>query len=71
MYTGITKQSLNKRLYQHNYVGNDFENLIPVKNDLTRNQARSIEQYYIDNGVNEYNKINSIAKQNKFYQLSQ
>lgn len=34
---------------------------------LTRNQARSIEQYYIESGPNELNKINSIGKNNTYY----
>lgn len=38
--------------------------------NLTRNQARAIEQYFIGdpNGPNELNKINSIGPNNKYYQ---
>ena len=35
--------------------------------NLTRNQARAIEQYFIENGPNELNKINSIGQNNKYY----
>ena len=35
---------------------------------LTRNQARAIERYYIENGPNALNKINSISPNNKYYQ---
>lgn len=31
------------------------------------NQARAVEQYYIENGTNELNKINSISPDNKYY----
>lgn len=43
----------------------------PVHTGLTRNQARSIEQYYIENGPNKQNKINSISVKNKKYNQSQ
>ena len=67
-YTGITKQSLNIRLKQHNANGKGFEFLRQQKSGLTRNQARSIEQYYIENGPNNLNKINSISPNNKYYE---
>ena len=67
-YTGITKQSLNARLSQHNANGKGFQRLDQQLSGLTRNQARAIEQYYIENGPNNINKINSISKDNKFYQ---
>lgn len=35
---------------------------------VTRNQARAIEQYYIKNGPNELNKINSISTNHRFSQ---
>ena len=66
-YTGITKQPLESRLYQHNAKGKGFSNLDPQTSGLTRNQARAIEQYYIENGPSEINKINSISPDNKYY----
>ena len=66
-YTGITKQPLESRLYQHNAKGKGFSNLDPQASGLTRNQARAIEQYYIENGPSEINKINSISPDNKYY----
>lgn len=36
--------------------------------NLTRNQARAIEQYFIENGPNELNKISSIGSNNIYYQ---
>ena len=70
VYTGITKQSLDDRLSQHNYlpssnsksthVSKGFDDLEEQASGLTRNQARSIEQYYIERGPNKLNKINSI-----------
>ena len=70
VYTGITKQSLDDRLNQHNYlpssnsksthVSKEFDDLEEQASGLTRNQARSIEQYYIERGPNKLNKINSI-----------
>ena len=66
-YTGITKQSLNVRLNQHLNKGKGFSNLIQVEDNLTRNQARAIEQYFIENGPNDLNKINSISPKNKYY----
>ena len=47
VYTGITKQSLKKRLYQHRRSGKLFQQLEQQYSNLTRNQARAIEQYYI------------------------
>ena len=67
-YTGITKQTLDARLSQHNANGKGFQQLEEQFSDLTRNQARAIEQYFIENGPNELNKINSISPNNKFYQ---
>ena len=67
-YTGITKQSLDSRLNQPNTNGKGFSNLIQKESGLTRNQARSIEQYYIENGPNNLNKINSISPNNKYYE---
>lgn len=68
MYTGITKQELAKRLYQHNYNGKGFDNLVEQVNGLTRNQARAIEQYLIENGpANAINKMNSISPNSKYY----
>ena len=67
-YTGITKQSIDARLYQHNNSGKGFDDLNIKHDGLTRNQARAIEQYYIENGPNKLNKINSIGQKNKYYQ---
>ncbi len=67
VYTGITKQSKSDRLYQHNRNGKEFTDLEVQYDGLTRNQARAIEQYYIENGPNEKNKINSISSKNKYY----
>ena len=67
VYTGITKQVLRERLIQHNYVGKGFSTLEEQFGNLTRNQARAIEQYFIENGPNELNKINSIGLNNKYY----
>ena len=55
-YTGITKQSKDARLYQHNSTGKGFDDLDIQYDGLTRNQARAIEQYFIENGPNELNK---------------
>nr|MBP9985137.1 hypothetical protein [Prevotella sp.] len=68
VYTGITKQELAKRLYQHNYNGKDFETLVEQVSGLTKNQARAIEQYLIENGpANALNKANSISPNSKYY----
>lgn len=71
VYTGITKQILDKRRYQHNCNGKNFERLDPIYTGLTRNQARAIEQYYIINGPNKHNSINSINPKRKIYKGSQ
>ncbi|WP_084758062.1 GIY-YIG nuclease family protein, partial [Defluviitalea phaphyphila] len=68
VYTGITKQDLEKRLYQHNYKGKGFDRLLKQYDGLTRNQARAIEQYYIEKGpANLLNKINSIRPSHRHY----
>ena len=67
-YTGITKQTKNARLNQHNNAGKAFDDLDIQYEGLTRNQARAIEQYYIENCPNALNKINSISPNNKYYQ---
>ena len=66
-YTGITKQSPAARLAQHQSSGKPFERLEVQYDGLTRNQARAIEQYFIENGPNELNKINSISKNHRYY----
>ena len=66
-YTGITKQSIDRRLYQHRVTGKPFEGLDKAYEDLTRNQARAIEQYHIIMGPNEWNRINSISPRSIFY----
>ena len=71
-YTGITKQLNEVRLQQHNSAGKGFSQLDTQYSGLTRNQARAIEQYYIEHGPNELNKINSISPtNNKYYNDSQ
>ena len=67
VYTGITKQTLNDHLTQHQRQGKEFVDLLPQHENLTRNQARALEQYYIENGPNRQNKINSISSNNRFY----
>ena len=68
VYTGITKQGLESRLYQHNRQGKNFSHLDEQYSDLTRNQARAVEQYLIENGnANKLNKINSISPNNQMY----
>ena len=68
VYTGITKQKLSVRLYQHNRAGKDFIRLDSVYTNLTRNQARSIETYLIINdGASNMNKILSISRNSEFF----
>ena len=68
VYTGITKQGIDKRLRQHIQNGKSFSHLDEQLSGLTRNQARAIEQYLIENGdANTLNKINSISPNNIFY----
>jgi len=72
VYTGITKQTLEARLYQHNYTGKNFSALKEKLPNLTRNQARATEQYYIGlkDGLNAMNKIFSISTNNKYYKYA-
>lgn len=69
VYTGITRQSLEKRLYQHNhYKHKDYSILTPKYTGLTRNQARSIETYLIlTDGKSIDNEILSIARNHRFF----
>jgi len=69
VYTGITNQTKEARLYQHNRNGKDFLDLEIQYDNLTRNQARAIEQYFIEkpNGPNKKNKIFSIRKKHRYY----
>lgn len=70
VYTGITKQALAKRLYQHNYgpKGKGLDYLENQLSGLTRNQARAIEQYLIEKGsANALNKVNSISPKSQYY----
>ena len=70
VYTGITKQPIEDRLYQHNNnikSPKGFDELRLQIDDLTRNQARSIEQYFIKNGPNQFNSINSIRENRDIY----
>ena len=71
VYTGITRQELSTRLYQHNYGpgGKGLDDLQALFPGLTRNQARAIEQYFIENGSgNAMNRINSISPTSPYYQ---
>ena len=69
VYTGITKQDLSKRLYQHNYHGKGFSKLKKARTRLTRNQARSIETHLIlHDGLSPENKILSISKRHRYFQ---
>ena len=73
VYTGITKQDIAKRLYQHNYgpKGKGLDYLESQMEGLTRNQARAIEQYLIENGpANALNKANSISPNSQYYKES-
>ena len=67
-YVGITRQKLSRRLYQHNKKGKNFSDLTGKFHGLTLNQAKAIEQYYIElkNGPNNLNKINSISPNGKY-----
>lgn len=58
------------RLWQHLRSGKDFSRLDVKFSDLTRNQARAIEQYYIENGPNLLNEISSISTNHRFYEAS-
>ena len=67
---GITKQELSTKLYQHNYGegGKGLDYLQEMFSGLTRNQARAIEQYFIENGPgNAMNRINSISPTSPYY----
>ena len=72
-YVGITRQNLETRRMQHNCRSNkhrkNFSELKDKFNSLTRNQARSIEQCFIEmeSGPNELNLRNSISPSHRFY----
>ena len=70
-YTGITNQILAARLRQHNAKNNPkrkgFQRLDEQFSNLTRNQARAIEQYFIENAPNALNEINSIGNSHRYY----
>ena len=71
-YVGITRQKLSRRRYQHNHFGGkNFDRLDPQYENLTRNQARALEQYHIKNGPNKRNKINSIGIKNKYHDAAE
>ena len=79
VYTGITRQSFIKRLYQHNYSKNPsgpkkFIGLVNVfgeqSESLTGNMVHAIEQFLIEYGPNKKNKINSISPNSKHYDES-
>ena len=67
-YTGITSQTLDARLYQHQYNGKPFNRLKDLYSEtFTKNQARALEQYGIEFGANSLNQINSISPKSKYY----
>jgi len=67
-YVGITKQAIESRWAQHVANGKPFETLMQLYEGLTRNQVRAIEQYYIENGPSDLNKINSISPYSQYYE---
>ena len=68
VYTGITKQTLKKRLYQHNYKGKNFKLLKSLYSGTTKNQARAIETYKIlYDGSSSLNKILNISKNHQYF----
>lgn len=70
-YTGITRQSKNRRLAQHRRNGKTFDDLEIKHENLTRNQARALEQRYMNKGINKRNKIRSIRSSHPYYRYSQ
>ena len=64
VYTGITRQSLAQRLAQH---GDRFTSLQEVATNLTRRQARAVEQALIERNPNFENVINSISANRVWY----
>ncbi len=76
IYVGITKQSIEERQKQHLKAGKPFNNMQPEYENLTRHEARALEQHFIEkhdtiNKPNGENNINSIAKNNPQYIESQ
>ncbi len=76
IYVGITKQSIEKRQKQHLKAGNDFRDMQTEYENLTRHEARALEQHFIEkydtiNKPGGKNNINSIAKNNPQYIESQ
>ena len=68
VYTGITRQSIKKRLSQHIRKGKPFVKAQSVVENLTRNQARAIETYKIlYDGCSGENLILSISRNHRFY----
>lgn len=49
-YTGITKQTKNARLNQHNNAGKGFDDLDIQYEGLTRNQARELSNIILKMG---------------------
>ena len=77
VYTGITRQGIEKRLTQHQSNGKPFVKLKRARSftkNLTRNQARAIEQYYIIDYYKKskkcLNEINSISNKFKYYDVA-
>ena len=69
VYTGITRQGTDVRLYQHNLAGKNFSRLDELYSGLTTNQARSIETYRIlTDGTSQMNMILSISRTHRFFE---
>ena len=70
VYSGITKQSREARLGQHQRNEKPFVdlNFRFEGQTFTRNQARALEQYYIENGPNKFNQIMSISQSAPYYE---
>ena len=67
VYVGMTKQSEEARRRQHNLLGKRFSRLEVIFRNLSRNQARSIEQAIILSNSSLENKINSISPSRDIY----
>ncbi len=66
VYTGITKQKLKTRLYQHKHGGKNFSSIDELYGNLTRNKARSIETAII-RAKPKTNIRLSIAENSKYF----
>jgi hypothetical protein len=67
-YTQGITTDVAKRLCQHNAnQANRFDQLFPLTNPLTRDQARAIEQSLINSNPSFDNAINSISPTRNWY----